>query len=119
MSEIINQPTPNTPQTTAATPTIEQTPQKRKYFLMLISLLILILAVAGGVYYYFNLRQTGGKGITTTLVTPSAPTENPVPTSAEVSNSTDTSVLEKELNDTDPGSFEKDVNQLDLDAGQL
>jgi hypothetical protein len=123
MSETTNLPAPNLPEQTAVvTPTIEQTPQKRKYPLALISLLlILILAVAGEVYYYFNLRQTSEKGITTTLVTPSAPTKSPesTPTTAEISSSTDPSVLEKELNDTDVGSFEQDLNQLDLDAGQL
>lgn len=113
MPEIINQPTTNIPvQTTVPSQTAEQLPPKRKSSLIWILLLILILAVVGGVYYYFNFRQTA----------PSlSPTENPelIPTSAEVSSSTDVNTLEKELNDTDLGSFEKDLNQLDLNAGQF
>lgn len=114
MPEITSQPIANIPVQTDVVPqTAGQLPPKRKSSLILVLLLILILAIAGGVYYYFNFRQT---------VTPSiAPTENPelITTSAEVSSSTDDNTLEKEINDTDLGSFETDLNQLDTEAEQL
>lgn len=125
MPEEINQPIPNIPvQTTVVSRTAESLPPKRKFPLIWLFPLVAILVVVGGGYYYFNLRQTKEKEITAAIVTPSlapAPTENPelIPTSTVVSSSTDTNTLEKELDNTDFGMFETDLNQLDADAGQL
>lgn len=123
MPEIINQPATGIPlQTNTVPQTAEPLPPKRKFPSIWLFPLVAILVVVGGGYYYFNLGQTKEKEITTTIVTPSIiPTENPIltPTPAEVSSSTNTNTLEKELNDTDLGSFEADLNQLDTDAGQL
>ena len=114
MSETTDQPIIDIPdQTTVPVQTAGQLPRKGKAPLVWIVLPILILAVAGGVYCYFNFRQT---------LTPFiAPTESLelIPISTEVSSSTDVNTLEKELNNTDLGSFETDLDQLDLDAGQL
>lgn len=105
-------------------PTAEPLPPKRKFPLIWLFPLVSILAVVGGGYYYLNLGQTKEKEITAVIVTPSLaplPTENPelIPTSAEVSSSTNVSTMEKELSDTDLGTFETDLNQLDADAGKL
>lgn len=75
---------------------------KKELPLILILLLIILLAVIGGIYYF-------------------SPAKSPelIPTSAEVSSSTNVTTLEKELDYTDLGSFETDLNQLDTEAEQL
>jgi len=117
MPETTNQPTADIPvQTADVSQTGGPLPPKRKFSPIWILLFILILAAAGGVYYYFNYFNLGQ------TVAPSfSPSESPELTlpPSKVSSSTDINTLEKELDDTDLGSFETDLNQLDTEAGQL
>lgn len=123
MSENTEQPILNsTLETNVISGNSGQITPKRKSALIWMLPLILVLIAAGGVYYYFNLRQVNQKETINSIITPSiSPSESlkPKPTSTEVSNSIDSSALEKELNDTDLGSFETDLKQLDTSAEQL
>lgn len=87
---------------------------KRGFSPIWMLLIVLIFAIVGGSYYYFNLKQTIEPSLPVVETTEIAPLPSP-----ELSNSTDANTLEKELNDTDLGEFETDLNQLDATANQL
>jgi len=93
----------------------------KKNILILLAVLIIFTLVVGAAVFLINFKQKGS-GLPTTEVSPSPAYQEDFsvqPTITEVSDSTEVDVLEKELTETDLGSFEKDLDQLDLEAGEL
>jgi hypothetical protein len=128
--------TPTQPNPQSIPPPITPKVKKPLPILTIILLLFITTSLAGGVYYYRNYIQVNPK--TDQLTTDSAPetylqtkqssapsplvTPTPTPTPAsttEVSGSLETKTIENEINQTDLGKFEEDLNQLDTTAQEL
>jgi len=93
----------------------------KRNFLILLAILIIFTLVSVATVFLINSNQKGlGLPKAGVFPSPVIPKDLSVqPTMTEISDSTEVSVLEKELTETDLGSFEKDLDQLDLEAGEL
>ncbi len=98
--------------------------QKHKISPFIFLFLLVAVILLGGVFWYFKSQSS--------LFVPSSPTPPwPSPTvtpeliepeetpSLEVSSSTDPAVIQKELDETDLGSFEEDLEKLETQAEGL
>ena len=98
-----------------------QSVSPKKNFLTLLAVLIIFTLIVAAAVFLVNFKQKG-LGLPKTGVSPSPAIQegfSDQQTTTEVSNSTEVDVLEKELTETDLGSFEKDLDQLDFEARGL
>ena len=91
---------------------------KNKAFTPILILIVALILVVAGVVGYLVLRPTVIPENTSMNYSP-LPSAAVEPTPAPVTNSENTKTLQMELNQTDSGSIDSDINSLNSDASSL